>query len=83
MVDKGFLCYDTRLFESVHSFDDIHIDKAVIFYYFQQFIFVDDFLWYSCDVEFHILWIWESIVEVNLFYIGQDKFCCWGGNDTV
>ena len=58
MVDEGFVCYDTRLFESVHSFDDLHIDKAVIVDYVHQFIFVDDFLWYSCYVEFHILWIW-------------------------
>ena len=47
MVDEGFVCYDTRLFESIHSFDDLHIDKAVIVDYFYQVIFVDDFLWYS------------------------------------
>ena len=46
MVDDGFVCYDTRLLESVHSFDNVHIDKAVIVDYVQQVIFVDDFLWY-------------------------------------
>ena len=58
MVDEGFVCYDTGLFESTHSFDNFHIDKALIVDYVQQVILVDDFLWYSCYVEFHILWIW-------------------------
>ena len=58
MVDEGFVFYDTRFLESVHFFDGLHIEKAVIVNYVQQVIFVDDFLWYSCYVEFHILWIW-------------------------
>ena len=58
MVDEGFVCYDTLLLESVHSFEDIHIEKSVIVDYVKQVLYVDDFLWYSCYVEFHILWIW-------------------------
>ena len=47
MVDEGFVCDDTRLFESLYSFDDLHIDKAVIVDYVQKVIFVNDFLCYS------------------------------------
>ena len=58
MADEGFVCYDTRLLESVHSFDNLHIYKAFIVDYVWQVILVNDFLWYSCYVELHILWIW-------------------------
>ena len=54
----GSVCYYSRLFEFVHSFDDFHINKALIVDYDLQVISVDDFLWYSGYVEFHILWIW-------------------------
>ena len=36
---------------------------------FKRVIIVDDFLWYSCYVEFHIFRIWESVVEVKNIYI--------------
>ena len=83
MVDEGFVCYDSCLLESIHSFENIHIDTALIVDYVQQVILVNDLLWYSCDVELHLLWIWESIVEVKFFNIGQDTLCCWGGHYTV
>ena len=57
MVYGGFVCYDSRLLESIHSFDNININKALIFDYAQQVILVDDLLWYSCYVEFRMLWI--------------------------
>ena len=43
---KGFVCYDTGMFESLHSFDYFHIYKAVIVDYVKPVIFVDDFLCY-------------------------------------
>ena len=81
MVDEGYVCYDSCLLESIHSFDNLHIDKALIVNYVQQFILVDDLLWYSCYVEFHIIWIWESIFEVKVLYIGQYTFSA--GVDTT
>ena len=81
MVDEGFVCYYSCLFESIHSFDNIHIDKALIVDYFQQVILVNDLLWYSCYVEFNILWIWESIVEVNFFILAKTHFAA--GVDTT
>ena len=83
MVDEGSVCYYPCLLESIHYFENLHIDIALIVDYVQQVILVDNFLWYSCYVEFHILWIWESVVEVKTIYIGQDTFFCWGGHDTV
>ena len=74
MVDEGLVCYDSCLLESIHSFDNIHIDKALIVDYVQQVILVDDFLWYSCYVKFNILWIWESIVEVKVFISAKTRF---------
>ena len=68
MADEIFVCYDSGLLESIHSFDNINIDKALIFDYAQQVILVDDLLWYSCYVELHVLWIWERVVEVNVLY---------------
>ena len=50
MVDKGFVCYDFCLLDSIHSFDNLHIDIALIFDYVQQVILIDDLLWYSCYV---------------------------------
>ena len=76
MVDEGFVCYDSCL----HSFDNLHIDKALIVDYVQQVILVYDFLRYSCYVEFHILWIWESVVEVNCFILAKKYFSA--GVDT-
>ena len=83
MVVEGSVCYDSCLLESIHFFDNIHIDKALIVDYVQQVILVDDLLWYSCYVELYVLWIWESIVEVKVLYIGQDTLCYWGGHYTV
>ena len=83
MVDEVFVCYDLRLLESIHSFGNIHIDIALIVDYVKQVILVDNLLWYSFYVELHVLWIWESIVEVKVFYIGQDTLCLWGGHYTV
>ena len=83
MADEGSVCYYSCLLDSIHSFDNLHIDIALIVDYVQQVILVDDLLWYSYYVELHVLWIWESIVEVKVFYIGQDKLCCWSGHYTV
>ena len=58
-----------------------HIDKALIFDYVQQVIVVDDLLWYICYVEFHILWIWESIVEVKILTSAKTHFAA--GVDTT
>ena len=49
----------------------------------QQVILIYDLLWYSCYVELHVLWIWESIIEVKCFYISQYTIFCWGGYYTV
>ena len=68
MVDEGFVCYDSCLLESLHSFENFHMDKVLIVNYVQQVILVDDLLWYSCYVELHVVWIWENIVEVKVFY---------------
>ena len=83
MVDEGSVFYYSCLLESIHSFDNLHIDIALIVDYVQQVILVNDLLWYSCYVELHLLWIWESIVEVKVFDIGQDTLYCWGGHYTV
>ena len=81
MVDEVFVCYDTRLFETVHSFDNLHIDKTVIVDYVQQVIFVNDFLWYNRYVEFHVLWIWQSGVEVKKIILAKTHFT--SGVDTT
>ena len=82
MVDEGLVCYDYCLLESIHSFENLHIDNSFIVDYVQQVILVDDILWYSCYVELHVLWIWESIFEVKVFNICQDTLCCWSGHYT-
>ena len=81
MVDEGSVCYDSCLLESIHSFENLHIDKALIVDYVHQVILVDDLLWYSCYVEFHIIWIWESIFEVNFFISAKTHFAA--GVDTT
>ena len=75
------MCYDSCLLESIHSFEKIHIDRAFIVDYVQQVILVDDLLWYSCHVEFHILLIWESVVEVIFFISAKTHFAA--GVDTT
>ena len=77
----GFLCYDSCLLESIHSFDNLHIDIALIVNCVQQVILVDDLLWYICYVELHVLWIWESIVEVKKFILAKTHFA--DGVDTT
>ena len=77
----GFLCYDSCLLESIHSFENLHIEKALIVDYVQQVILGDDILWYSCYVELHVLWIWESIVEVKVFISAKTNFAT--GVDTT
>ena len=72
IVDEGYVCYYSCFLESIHPFDNIHIYISLIVEYVQQVILIDDLLWYSCYVELHVLWIWESIVEVKVFYIVQD-----------
>ena len=62
------------MLESIHSFENLHIDIALIVDYVQQVILVDDLLWYSCYVELHLLWIWESIVEVKHFISAKTHF---------
>ena len=74
MVDEGSVCYYSCLLESIHSFDNLHTDISLIVDYVQQVILVDDLLWYSCYVELHVLWIWESIVEVKVFISGNTHF---------
>ena len=74
MVDEIFVCYDSCLPKSIHSFGSLHIDKALVVNYVQHVILVDDFLWYSCYEEFYILWVWESIVEVKNVYRPRQIF---------
>ena len=62
MVDEGSVCYFSCLLESIHYFDNLHIDIALIVDYVKQVILVDDLLWYSCYVELHVLWIWEMSI---------------------
>ena len=80
-MDEGSVCYYSCLLESIHSFDNLHIEKSLIVDYAQQVILVDDFLWYSCYVKFHIIWIWESIVEVKVFISAKTHFAA--GVDTT
>ena len=68
------MCYDSCLLKSIHSFENIHIDKALVVEYVQQVILVDDLPWYSCYVKFHILWIWERIFEVKTIYIFSSQY---------
>ena len=42
MVDEGSVCYYSCLVESIHSFDNLHIDIALIFDYVQQVILHDE-----------------------------------------
>ena len=77
MVDEGSVCYYYCLLESIHSFDNLHIDIAFIFNYVQRVILVNDILWYSCYVELHVLWICESIVEVKIFISAKTHFAAW------
>ena len=35
VVDEGFVCYDYRLLEFIHSFDNLHIDIALVVDYVQ------------------------------------------------
>ena len=65
----------------MHSFENIHIDIALIVDYVQQVILVDDLLWYSCYVELHVLWIWESIVKVKKIILAKTHFA--DGVDTT
>ena len=81
MVDEGSVCYYCCFLEFIHSFDNIHIYIALIVDYVQQVIPVDDLLWYSCYVEFHILWIWESIVEVKKIISAKTHF--YAGVETT
>ena len=73
-MDEGSVCYCAFLLESIHSFENLHIDIALIFDYVQQVILFDDLLWYICYVEFHVLWIWKSIVEVKVFISAKTHF---------
>ena len=54
MVDEGFVCYDTGLFESVHSFDNFHIYKSGIVDFVQQVI-------YSSMISCSIVDMWNFI----------------------
>ena len=47
MVDEGSVCYYSCLLESIHSFDNLHIDIALIVDYVQKVILVNDLLWYN------------------------------------
>ena len=61
--------------------ENIHIDIALIVDYVQQVIPIGDLLWYSCYVELHVHWIWESIVEVKVFISAKTHFAA--GVDTT
>ena len=74
------MCYYSCLLESIHSFANLHTDISLIFDYVQQVILVNDLLWYSCYVELHVLWIWESIVEVKKIILAKTHFAA--GVDT-
>ena len=44
---------------------------------------MDYFFWDDGYGEFHKLWVWEDIVEVEVFNVGGEAFCIGGGDHTV
>ena len=45
-------------------------------------VFVKDLLRDDINVEFHVFGFREVIIEIEVFYIGDETFSSWSGDDT-
>ena len=46
-------------------------------------VFINDFLRDDVNVEFHIFGLWEVIIEIEVFDVGDETFSSGNINDSV
>ena len=70
-MHKSFICKAGCLFQTWHTFYNIHLNPA-IFFQILKLILVDVFLRNYLQFYLHVFWVWQEVGIKEIFYIG----CC-------
>ena len=71
------------LWESVHAFVDFDEEKSVLVNKVVEVVEIDDLLGNGGDVDAHVFWVWQVVVEVVVFDVHGHEECIIGADDAV